>query len=167
MNGMAGMTVREADRPGDLGWVVMAHGELYTSEFGWTVAFEEMVAEILGAYAAHHDPDRERVWIAEVDGERVGCIACMHGDDADTAKLRVLLVDPKHRGLGIGAALVDGCVGFAREAGYARMSLWTTGNLHSARRLYEAAGFLLIDEQPHNGFGPALVGQTWEVQLTP
>jgi GNAT superfamily N-acetyltransferase len=159
------MDVRVADRPGDLGWVVMAHGELYTREFGWTIAFEEMVAAIMGGYAARHDPSRERVWIAEVDGERAGCIACMHGDDAATAKLRVLLVDPKHRGLGIGAALVTTCVGFAREAGYDRMELWTTGNLHSARRLYEAAGFVLVDEQPHHDFGPALVGQAWELDL--
>lgn len=162
---MADMDVRVADRPGDLGWVVMAHGELYTREFGWTVAFEEMVAEIMGGYAARHDPARERAWIAEVDGERAGCIACMRGDEAGTAKLRVLLVDPKRRGLGLGAALVDTCVGFARDAGYDRMELWTTGNLHSARRLYEAAGFVLVDEQPHDAFGPALVGQTWELDL--
>lgn len=162
---MANVVIRPADRPGDLGWIVLAHGEMYSREFGWTVAFEEMVAEIMGRYAAGHDADRERAWIAEVDGERAGCIACMQDDDPTTARLRVLLVDPKHRGLGLGATLVDTCVGFARSAGYARMELWTTGNLHSARRLYEAHGFRLIDEQPHDAFGADLVGQTWEVLL--
>jgi GNAT superfamily N-acetyltransferase len=163
---MASMVIRPAEQPGDLGWIVMAHGEMYSREFGWTIAFEEMVAEIMGRYAAGHDPDRERAWIAEVDGERAGCIACMQEDhDPATARLRVLLVDPKHRGLGLGASLVDTCVGFARTAGYARMTLWTTGNLHSARRLYEAHGFRLTDEQPHDAFGADLVGQTWEVIL--
>ena len=160
---MASVVVRQADQPGDLGWIVMAHGEMYSREFGWTVAFEEMVAEIMGRYAAGHDPEREQAWIAEVDGERAGCIACMQDDDPATARLRVLLVDPKHRGLGLGASLVETCVGFARTAGFARMSLWTTGNLHSARRLYEAVGFRLTDEQPHHGFGADLVGQTWEL----
>lgn len=160
------MHVREADRPGDLGWIVMAHGELYSREFGWSVAFEEMVAAIMGGYAAGHDPDRERAWIAEVDGERAGCIACMQDDDPRTARLRVLLVDPRHRGLGIGAALVETCVGFARDAGYSRMTLWTTGNLHPARRLYEAAGFELTDERPHDAFGADLVGQDWELKFS-
>lgn len=163
---MADMELRVADRPGDLGWIVMTHGELYAREFGWTVAFEEMVAAIMGGYAAGHHPERERAWIAEVDGERAGCIACMSDDEPDTARLRVLLVDPRHRGLGIGAALVSTCVGFAREAGYRRMTLWTTGNLDAARRLYEAEGFVFVDEQPHHGFGPALVGQDWELDLT-
>ena len=163
---MASVVIRPADQPGDMGWIVLAHGEMYSREFGWSVAFEEMVAEIIGRYAAGHDPDRERAWIAEVDGERAGCIACMQEDgDPTTARLRVLLVDPKHRGLGLGASLVDTCVGFARSSGYARMTLWTTGNLHSARRLYEAQGFLLTDERPHDAFGAELVGQSWEVSL--
>ena len=157
--------IRPADRPGDLGWVVLAHGEMYSREFGWSVAFEEMVATIMGRYAAGHDTDRERAWIAEVAGARAGCIACMQDEDPSTARLRVLLVDPKHRGLGLGAALVETCVAFARTAGFERMSLWTTGNLHSARRLYEAAGFKLTDEQPHDAFGADLVGQTWELAL--
>ena len=149
---MANVVIRPADRPGDLGWVVLAHGEMYSREFGWSVAFEEMVATIMGRYAAGHDTDRERAWIAE-------------DEDPSTARLRVLLVDPKHRGLGLGAALVETCVAFARTAGFERMSLWTTGNLHSARRLYEAAGFKLTDEQPHDAFGADLVGQTWELAL--
>jgi len=163
---MASVVIRPAERPGDLGWIVMAHGEMYSREFGWSLAFEEMVADIMGRYAAGHDPDREQAWIAEVDGERAGCIACMQeDDDPRTARLRVLLVDPKHRGLGLGASLVDTCVGFARTTGYARMTLWTTGNLHSARRLYEAHGFRLTDEQRHDAFGADLVGQSWEVSL--
>ena len=163
---MADMHVREANRPGDLGWIVLAHGEMYSREFGWSVAFEEMVAAIMGGYAAGHDLDRERAWIAEVDGERAGCIACMQADDPDTARLRVLLVDPRHRGLGVGAALVETCVGFARDAGYSRMTLWTTGNLHAARRLYEAAGFELTGEHPHDAFGADLVGQDWELEFS-
>ena len=122
---MTNVVIRPADQPGDLGWIVLEHGEMYSHEFGWSVAFEEMVAAIMGRYAAGHDPDREQAWIAEVDGERAGCIACMQDEDASTARLRVLLVDPKHRGLGLGGSLVETCVGFARSAGYARMSLWT------------------------------------------
>jgi GNAT superfamily N-acetyltransferase len=162
---MESVTIRPADQPGDLGWIVQAHGELYSREFGWSTAFEEMVAEIVGQYAGDRDPDREQAWIGEVDGRRAGCIACMEGDDPTTARLRVLLVDPKYRGHGLGAGLVETCVGFARSAGYARMSLWTTGNLHSARRLYEAQGFRLVDEQPHDAFGADLVGQSWAVSL--
>ena len=162
---MESVAIRPADQPGDLGWIVLAHGEMYSREFGWSVAFEEMVAEIMGGYAAGHDSDREQAWIAEVDGERAGCIACMQDDDPATARLRVLLVDSKYRGLGLGGDLVETCVGFARAAGFARMRLWTTGNLHSARRLYEAVGFELTYEQPHHGFGADLIGQDWELSL--
>ena len=162
---MESVTIRPADQPGDLGWIVQAHGELYSREFGWSTAFEEMVAKIVGQYAGDRDPDRELAWIAEVDGRRAGCIACTRGEEPSTARLRVLLVDPKQRGLGLGAGLVETCVDFAREAGYTRMTLWTTGNLHSARRLYEAVGFELVDESPHTGFGHDLVGQNWELSL--
>lgn len=162
---MGEVRIRPADRPGDLGWIVQAHGELYSAEFGWSTAFEEMVAGIVGEYATDRDPERERAWIADVGGRRAGCIACMRGDDPATAKLRVLLVDPDRRGLGIGAALVDTCLEFARRAGYTRMVLWTTDNLHAARKIYEAAGFRLVDEAPHSGFGRAVVGQDWEVGL--
>ena len=141
---MTDVSIRTADRLGDLGWIVMAHGEIYSREHGWSTAFEEMVAAIVGQYAVDRDPDAERAWIAEADGERAGCIACMRGEEPGTARLRVLLVDPKRRGLGLGAALVDTCVRFARDAGYRRMVLWTTGNLHSARTLYQAAGFRLV-----------------------
>jgi GNAT superfamily N-acetyltransferase len=162
---MGETSIRLADRPGDLGWIVQAHGEMYSREFGWTTAFEEMVAGIMGEYATDRDPARERAWIAEVDGRRAGSIACMRGDDQATAKLRVLLVDPECRGIGLGAALVETCLEFAREAGYERMALWTTDNLHSARRLYQAAGFVLVEEEPHHSFGHDLVGQNWELRL--
>lgn len=162
---MGSVEIRTADRPGDLGWIVQAHGEMYSREYGWSTAFEEMVAGIVGEYATDRDPERERAWIADVDGRRAGCIACMRGEEPATAKLRVLLVDPECRGLGLGAALVETCLEFAREAGYGRMMLWTTDNLHSARKIYQAAGFRLVAEAPHKGFGREVIGQDWEVEL--
>ena len=162
---MARVRIRPAEEPGDLGWIVMAHGEMYSREFGWSVAFEEMVAGIMGGYAADRDPERELAWVAEVDGRRAGCIACMRGEDPATARLRVLLVDPEQRGLGLGAALVDTCLDFATKVGYQRMTLWTTDNLDSARKIYQAAGFKLVAEAPHHGFGREVVGQDWEVTL--
>jgi GNAT superfamily N-acetyltransferase len=160
--------IRELGQPGDLGWVVLAHGEMYAAELGWDTTFEAMVAGVVGDYAHQHDPDREAGWIAEVDGERAGCIMCVADrDDPGCARLRVLLVDPARRGLGLGAALVQQCVDFARAAGYSRMRLWTTGNLASARRIYQAAGFELLDEQDYHAFGHDLVGQTWELTLAP
>jgi GNAT superfamily N-acetyltransferase len=160
-----GVSVRELEQPGDLGWVVQAHGELYAREYGWNTTFEELVAGIVGGYATRRDESRERGWIAEVDGERAGCVFCTAGPDPDTAKLRILLVDPKCRGLGLGGRLVDTCLDFARAAGYTRMTLWTNSVLTSARRIYEAAGFVLVDEQPHHSFGHDLTGQTWELDL--
>jgi len=159
-----GVTIRELGEPGDLGWVVLAHGELYHREFGWDTTFEELVAGIVGRFATERDPARENAWIAEVDGERAGCVFCTAGE-GDTARLRILLVDPERRGLGLGAALVERCVAFAREAGYRRMSLWTNSVLVSARRIYEAAGFELVSEDDHHSFGHDLTGQTWEVDL--
>jgi GNAT superfamily N-acetyltransferase len=159
------MVIREADQPGDLGWIVQAHGELYSRDFGWSVAFEEMVAGVIGRYATDRDPARERAWIAEVDGRRVGCIACTRGDEPTTARLRVLLVDPECRGHGVGARLVGTCLEFARDAGYERMTLFTIDTLVSARKIYEAAGFALTDEHPNRDFGLDLVGQNWELSL--
>ena len=121
--------------------MVQAHGELYAREYGWDTTFEELVAGIVGEYAAHRDPARERGWIAEVDGERAGCVFCTAGPDPDTAKLRILLVDPKHRGLGLGARLVDTCLDFARAAGYRRMTLWTNSVLISAATHLRGGGF--------------------------
>lgn len=157
--------VRPLDRPGDLGWVVMAHGEIYAAEFGWDTSFEALVAQIVADYAGDHDPVREAAWIAEVDGQRAGCVFCVAGDDETTAKLRILLVDPAARGHGLGARLVDTCIGFARDAGYRRITLWTNDVLVSARRIYQAAGFALVEQEAHHSFGHDLVGQNWTRDL--
>jgi len=125
------------------------------------------VATIVGDYGREHDPTREQGWIAEWSGKRVGCVFCVAGADSDTAMLRILLVDPTARGRGIGHDLVGTCLDFARRAGYHRMVLWTNDVLVSARRIYQAFGFTLVEEQPHNSFGHDLVGQTWAVQLEP
>lgn len=153
-------------RPGDIGWAVERHGALYADEFGWDASFEGLVAEILGGFLRHHDPARERAWIAEVDGARAGCVFLVrNAEDAAAAQLRCLLVEPWARGLGLGRRLVESCIGFAREAGYRRMLLWTNDVLVSARRIYQAAGFELIAEEPHRSFGHDLVGQTWQLEL--
>ena len=160
------LRIRPADRPGDLGWVVQTHGEQYAREFGWDVTFEALVARIVGDYGTAHDPAREQGWIAELAGERVGCVFCVAQDD-DTAQLRILLVTPSARGSGVGSALVRRCVDFARHAGYRRMVLWTNDVLVAARRIYEASGFRLETEDRHRSFGQDLVGQTWGLDLRP
>ena len=159
------VTIRTLDQPGDLGWVVMAHGEIYARDFGWDTSFEALVARIVAGYAADHDPSREAAWIAEADGKRAGCIFCVTEDD-DTARLRILLVDPSARGAGLGHLLVDRCIAFARQAGYRRLTLWTNDPLTSAARIYLSAGFLLMEQEPHHSFGVDLVGQTYELDLT-
>ncbi|MGR6321297.1 GNAT family N-acetyltransferase [Micromonospora soli] len=161
------VVVRRAERPGDLGWVVMAHGEVYDQQFGWDTDFEALVARIVADYAVDHDPAREAAWIAEVEGERAGCVFCVAGDQPGVAKLRILLVTPAARGLGVGTLLVERCLTFAREAGYRRITLWTNDVLVSARRIYEAFGFTLTDEEPHRSFGHDLVGQNWTLDLGP
>ncbi len=152
-------------RPGDVGWVIQRHGELYAREYGWDASFEALVARIAAEFAGGHDPDRERAWIAEVDGTPAGCIFCVRRDD-ETAQLRLLLVEPRARGLGIGARLVDECVEFARAAGYGSIMLWTQDCLTLARRIYERAGFALEREARHTSFGTALVEQFWSLVLT-
>jgi GNAT superfamily N-acetyltransferase len=154
------MKIRSLGAPGDLGWVVMAHGELYAAEFGWDASFERLVARIVADY----DPTRDAAWIAEVDGERAGCVFCVAADD-ETATLRILLVHPRARGHGLGARLVDECVRHARASGCRRVALWTNDVLASARRIYQAAGFELTDEEPHHSFGKDLTGQTWTLKL--
>lgn len=156
--------IRQLGQPGDLGWVVMAHGEMYAKEFGWDQSFEALVARIVADYAEHRDPEREAAWIAEVDGQRAGCVFCVAESD-DVAKLRILLVDPSARGHGLGARLVDECLTFARAAGYRRITLWTNDVLTSARRIYQAAGFRLEAAEPHHSFGHDMVGQTWSRDL--
>lgn len=158
-------TIRPLGEPGDLGWVVMAHGEAYFEEFGWDLTFEALVGRIVADYAAGHDPRREAAWIAEVDGRRAGSVFCVERD-AKTAQLRLLLVDPSARGLGVGRDLVERCVSFARVAGYGHMMLWTNDVLVAAGRLYLAAGFELIEQEPHHSFGADLVGQIYELDLT-
>ena len=159
-----GVTIRRLGRPGDLGWVVMTHGELYAGEFGWTSDFEVLVAGIVADYARIHDGRREAAWIAEVDGKRVGCVFCVAEDDT-TAKLRLLLVNADGRGHGLGGALVDTCVNFARDAGYSTLRLWTNDVLAAARHLYLERGFILIDQETHHSFGVELVGLTYELDL--
>jgi GNAT superfamily N-acetyltransferase len=158
------MEIRPADRPRDLGWVVMAHGEIYAAEFGWDTTCEALVARIVADYGADHDPEREGGWIAEVDGRRMGCVFCL-AEDETTAKLRILLVHPDARGHGLGGRLVDRCVSFARAAGYTRMRLWTNHPLVIARQIYLDRGFVLTGEQPHRSFGADLIGQTYELDL--
>ena len=158
--------IRELGAPGDLGWVVLAHGEVYAEEFGWTTEFEALVAAIVADYAAHHDRAREAAWIAERGGRRVGCIFCVTDpDDPRAAKLRILLVHPDGRGHGLGGRLVDTCLAFAGRAGYERVRLWTNHPLAAARHLYLERGFTLTDESPHHSFGHDLVGQTYELEL--
>ncbi|MFD0264084.1 GNAT family N-acetyltransferase [Kitasatospora indigofera] len=160
------VVLRRADLPGDLGWIVMAHGELYDRQFGWNTEFEALVAGIVAGYAARRSPTPEAAWIAEVDGERAGCVLLAAGDRPDVAKLRVLLVTPAARGLGLGSRLVEEALAFARTAGYRRVTLWTTDNLVSARRIYQHFGFTLAEEEPHRGFGHDLVGQTWTLDIS-
>jgi GNAT superfamily N-acetyltransferase len=158
------VVIRPADQPGDLGWIVQAHGEVYAAEYGFDGSFEALVARIVADYAAGHDPAREAAWIAEVDGDRAGCVVCVAADQ-DTAQLRILLTLPAARGLGAGRDLVQACMNFARAAGYRRMVLWTNDILVAARRIYLASGFRLTGEEKHHSFGADLVGQTYEADL--
>jgi GNAT superfamily N-acetyltransferase len=161
------MVIRRLGQPGDLGWAVMAHGEVYATEFGWDHTLEALIARIVADYATDPDPVREAAWIAELDGQRVGCVFCVADPDCPAigAKLRALLVLPRARGYGLGGQLVDTCVDFARTAGYTQMRLWTNDPLVAARQVYLRRGFTLIKEEPHHSFGVDLVGQTYHLDL--
>jgi GNAT superfamily N-acetyltransferase len=161
---VADATIRRLGRPGDLGWVIQAHGEVYAEEFGWDTSFEALVARIVADFAASNEPEREAAWIAELDGRRIGCVFCVAKDES-TAQLRILLVHPDGRGRRLGERLVAECVEFARSAGYTRMRLWTNDPLAAARKIYLAAGFALVEEEPHHSFGVDLIGQEYELAL--
>ncbi|MEV8548815.1 bifunctional helix-turn-helix transcriptional regulator/GNAT family N-acetyltransferase [Streptomyces glaucescens] len=157
--------VLRAPAPGDLGWIVQRNAALYAAEYGWNAEYEGLVARIVADFAQDHDPRRERVWIAELDGAPVGCVMCVRDEAPGTARLRLLLVEPGARGLGIGDRLVTAVVGFARGAGYHELVLWTNDVLTTARRIYQRHGFVLVAEKPHRSFGQDLVGQDWRLDL--
>ncbi|EOD69962.1 bifunctional helix-turn-helix transcriptional regulator/GNAT family N-acetyltransferase [Amycolatopsis vancoresmycina] len=151
-------------RPGDLGWVVERHGALYAREYGFDARFEALVARAAAGFLDRHDDPKQAFWIAELDGERVGSIGCERGEDG-AAQLRLLLLEPSARGHGVGKRLVAECVSFARAHGYRAVELWTMSALTAAHAIYRAAGFELVKEEPHDGFGPALVQQFWRLEF--
>jgi DNA-binding MarR family transcriptional regulator/GNAT superfamily N-acetyltransferase len=151
-------------QPGDIGWVIHRHGALYAQEYGWDETFEALVAEVAAAFIRNYDPKHERCWIAEKDGEIVGSVFLVKKSKT-VAKLRLLYVEPKARGLGIGARLTEECERFSRQAGYRKITLWTNSILHAARHIYEKAGYRLVESEPHRSFGHDLIGETWEKTL--
>jgi DNA-binding MarR family transcriptional regulator/GNAT superfamily N-acetyltransferase len=151
-------------RPGDIGWIISRHGALYTQEHGWDISFEALAAEIAAQFIRSYDAAREHCWIAEIGGEPVGSVFLVKASD-DVAKLRLLLVERKARGLGVGRALTEQCIRFARQAGYTSITLWTQSILVAARGIYQRAGFARVRQEKHHSFGVDLVGETWELKL--
>jgi DNA-binding MarR family transcriptional regulator/GNAT superfamily N-acetyltransferase len=151
-------------QPGDMGWVVQQQGVLYVEEYGWDATYEGLAAEIAGQFIKNYDPKRERCWIAEKDGARVGAVFVVKASE-EVAQLRLLHVEPEARGLGIGKRLVEECIRFARQAGYQKLTLWTQSILHAARHIYKEAGFRIVREEKHHSFGKDLTAETWEVDL--
>ena len=159
--------VLRTHRPGDIGWIIHRHGALYYEEYGWDERFEALVANIGADFINNYDPESERCWIAEKDGKFLGCIMLVkdRSSKGDAAKLRLLLVEPSARGLGVGRSLVRQCTEFARQVGYTRIVLWTNSVLTSARRLYAAEGYQHIQSEEHESFGFKLVGESWQLKL--
>jgi DNA-binding MarR family transcriptional regulator/GNAT superfamily N-acetyltransferase len=158
------MAVLRDPAPGDIGWVVQQHGEIYAREYGWNMAFEALVADIAAQFVRKFQPEWEKCWIAELDGERVGSVFLVR-KSATVAQLRMLLLTPAARGLGLGSRLTDECIAFARNKGYKKMVLWTNSCLTAARHIYAARGFKLDKSEPYEGFGQKLVGETWSLRL--
>ena len=152
-------------RPGDMGWVVQQHGELYAREFGYTPAFEAAVAKIAADFLLRFDPEREKGWIAELDGERVGSVFVVRRS-ATVAQLRLLILTPGARGRGLGARLTDECIAFARSRGYRKLMLWTQSHLEAARAIYRSRGFVPVKSEPNDDYGPRLTSETWELALS-
>jgi GNAT superfamily N-acetyltransferase len=156
--------LRTEPKPGDFGWVAERHGAIYAQEYGWDLTFEALVASIVAKFVDHYDPERERVWIAERDGERLGCVFLVK-QSRRVAKLRLFLVEPDARGLGIGRRMVDELIAFARASGYHTIRLWTQSVLLAARHIYAQVGFKPIAEEPNHAFGADLISETWELRL--
>ena len=159
----AGFLLR-SHRPGDIGWIVSRHGALYAREYGWDISFEALAAEICAQFIRSYDASREHCWIAEIGGEPVGSVFLVKASD-EVAKLRLLLVEKKARGVGVGRALTEQCIHFARQAGYTSITLWTQSILVAARGIYQRAGFQRVKEEKHHSFGVDLTGETWEMTL--